>query len=519
LLSESQHVYNTAMNDPSRLSHRISILRLEYPFLEQLDKRFPSGEVYLVGGAVRDILVDKETKDYDFLVRGISAALLGPFLSQHGKVNLVGKTFGVYKFVPNNRREMNEEALDIALPRTEESFAKQGGYRDFTVQSNPDLPIEEDLKRRDFTINAIAVNMKTGLIVDPFGGASDLASGQIKAVGEATTRFAEDYSRLLRGLRLACQFHFQFDDKTWEAILSLIGQINAKREDGSYIVPRETVAKEFIKSLVCDPVRTLDLWDESGAFSALIPELLTMKGCPQPPQYHSEGDVWMHTRLALSTMVSERFQEEFQSTYDAELALAVLLHDVAKPATLKTPERDGVDRIRFDNHAPVGGQMADKIVQRMKLSTLPKGSRYHINGEALVWLIDKHLLLVQGEVDKMRASTIEKHFLNPKVPGQKLLQLIFCDGSATLPASGAPQLVSYKKVRERIKQIDAVTVKKGELFCPPLLSGREVMHFLGIPAGPEVGRLLALLREEQLSVRIGTHEEAILFLKQQRAFS
>jgi poly(A) polymerase len=495
-------------------------LPTRFPFLRTLEAAFPRGEVYLVGGAVRDLLLNRETKDYDFLIRHVAASALRPFLKAHGKVSWVGKNFGVYKFYPSEVRgqESLGEAIDVALPRTEESFSRfgsqDGGYKDFDVKTDPELPIEADLQRRDFSVNAMAVHLKNGDLIDPFGGMADLAAGLLRAVGDPVLRFKEDSSRLLRGLRFACQFGFSFEDKSWTALRACIDQLNTKGLDGSFIVPRETIAKEFLKAMVADPVHCFDLWDQSGAFQALIPELLPMKGCPQPKNFHSEGDVWTHTRLALSQLKTQKFKEEFGVDEDAETVLSVLFHDIAKPVTIQTPEKDGTDRIRFNNHDRIGARMAREIVLRLKLSSMPKGSGYYIDSDSLEWLIGNHLILVQGEIDRMRASTLEKYFLNPQRPGKKLMQLIFCDGSATVPASGLPKLLHYQQVKERLACIQALTAERAKI-PQPLLTGTEVMKTLKIAAGPAVGGLLAMVREEQLSGRISNREEALVYLRKQ----
>ncbi len=376
----------------------------------------------------------------------------------------------------------------------------------------------------------MAVDMKRFCLIDPFDGLKDLEEKSVCAVGDPDVRFSEDYSRLLRGLRFACQLRFHFEQNTWNALCKKIGFIGSKKEDGTFVVPRETIAKEFLRALVCDPVRMFDLWDESGAFAQLIPELLKMKGCPQPEQFHSEGDVWTHTRLALSQLTSRAFLEEFEAGFDAEVALSVLLHDVGKPYTLQTPEQDGVDRIRFNNHDHVGARLAREIVPRLKLSSLPKGTRYYVDEDALAWLIEKHLILVHGEVHAMRASTIEKYFLRPASLGQKLMQLLFCDGNATIPPSASPAdpagpadfattaMRHYRQLKERLATMKALSRHKTDL-PPPLLSGREVMAVLGIGSGPDVGRFLALLREEQLSGRLADRDAAIGFLKRQATTS
>ncbi len=482
-------------------------------FLPALEAAFPKSEVYLVGGGVRDRLIGRPTKDDDFLVRGVEAEALGRFLRCYGKVSYVGKTFGVYKLVPQGME--GEEAIDIALPRTEQSFSGTGGYRDFHIQSDPALPIEKDLERRDFTINAIAADLKYRRLIDPFSGQADLEAGILRAVGSPRDRFAEDTSRILRGLRLACQLDLQFEHATWQAIQQGRAAINALREDDQFVVPRETLAKELIKALVAHPVRAFDLWDTSGAFLEIIPELLEMKGCPQPLAYHTEGDVWIHTRLALQALSSPEFETEFAAPYDAEVVLAVLFHDIGKPRTLQTPQRDGVDRIRFNNHDRVGARMVHHIAERLKLSVFTKGSRYAVHIDTLAWLVEKHLLLVQGQVDEMRASTLEKHFLHAERPGRKLMQLIFCDGLGSLPPPGVPQLRSYRKLKLRLAEITA----KGEPSVgapPPLLSGRDVMEILHISPGPAVGAHLLAIREEQLQGNITHRDEAVSFLMRNR---
>ncbi len=487
----------------------LSDIREHLHFLSDFFTTFPEGEVFLVGGAVRDLLLNRETKDYDFLIRSVPANQLETFLRKRGKVSWVGKNFGVFKFIPH--QNPLDEAIDIALPRTESSFS-QGGYRDFSIVSDPELPVEQDLKRRDFTINAMAADLKTLSLIDPFQGVQDLKSGQLRTVGDPALRFSEDSSRLLRGLRFASQFDLNVEEDTWTVLKSSMSALNRKRNDGVYIVPRETIARELIKAMVSHPVRAYDLWDESGAFSALIPELLQMKACPQPQNYHSEGDVWVHTRLALSQLLTQEFQKEFPESYDAEVVLSVLFHDIAKPLTIQTPEKDGVDRIRFHNHDTVGAELTRKIANRLKLSSYPKESRYHIDEDHLAWLVAKHLVLVHGEIDKMRAATIEKHFLSPNHPGRKLLQLIYCDGKASVPESLEGHVLHYSIVKERIEKITALSMERAKM-PKPLLNGREIMKAANMASGPEIGRYLDLIREEQLSGRISTRTEALQFLK------
>lgn len=489
-------------------------------FIPKFLKKFPKAELYLVGGAVRDAALNiTKQKDYDFVVRNIKPADLKRFLSRLGSVNLVGKHFGVYKFTPRGFKL--EEAIDIALPRTEHSLGI-GGYRDFKVQSDQKMSIEKDLSRRDFTINAMALELKIEnlsrarsrnlklkikKIVDPYNGLSDLSKKIIRTVGKPEERFREDYSRMLRALRFACQLRFSIEKKTFAALKKLMKHINDEKKiknKKERIVPHETIAREFLKAFHKNPVLAFDLYDKSGAFEKLIPELLEMKKCPQPKIFHSEGDVWVHTKLALENLLSRKFVKQFKKDpkISAELIVAVLLHDIGKPRTIQTPKKDKVDRIRFNEHDVVGAEMAFKISRRLKLDSLPQNSPLRVNPENIAWLISKHLILVYASAKEMRPATIEKYFFNPQRPGGDLLKLAFVDANATIPPSGKPDLKNFHKLVKRIKEIEKLA-KEREKLLPPILNGHEIMKKLKIKEGPQVGELITVLREAQLEGKVG----------------
>jgi poly(A) polymerase len=488
--------------------------RLQRAGLFKLFDQLPGGEFYLVGGVVRDLMLGRETEDLDMVVRCVPLPLLEGALQGLGRVQFVGKNFGVFKLIPDPPWEPG--TIDIALPRTERSQTLRGAYREFEIFSDPDLPLEEDLKRRDFTVNAMALDLRSDRVVDPFDGRGDLKRKRLRAVGDPRQRFQEDYSRILRGIRFACQLDFELDEETWSALRELVSGLNAQRPDGSLIVPREVLGRELVRAFTSEPVRALDLLEESGAIQVILPELLPMKGCPQPRNFHSEGDVWTHTRLALTQLASSAFQQEFPGEKpDAETVLAVLFHDLGKPHTLKTPERDGTDRIRFDGHDRVGARLALQICDRLKLSQYPKGHPLHVDGERVAWLVGKHLILVQGQVREMKATTIERYFLSPTVPGRTLLKLILADSLATIHESGSPDLTSYYQIRERIREIQS-RADQSRQVPDPLLNGDEVMQVYRLEPGPRVGEILAYLREEQLTGRIKSREEALALLERSR---
>ena len=487
-------------------------------FVQDFLKIFHHGEIFLVGGAVRDIVLgEKEIKDYDFVVRGINIGQLEKFLEERGKVVLVGKNFGVYKFVPEGVEIV--EAIDIALPRTEHSIGHSGRYRDFKVQSDPALKIEDDLARRDFTVNAMAVKLEVkseklevGEIVDPYHGLQDLSLGIIRAVGNPEERFKEDYSRMLRALRFAVKLNFKIEEKTFKALRSLMSEINNERKIGGIkerVVPYETIAKELIKAFYYSPTKAFDIYEESGALAELIPEMFTLKSCPQPKNFHSEGDVWTHTRLALSKLDSPVFKKYFgKEKPTASVVIGLLLHDLGKPLTLQTPEKDGTDRIRFNGHDTLGGKIAEEICRRLKLDSLPEGSPLRVDADRLRMMVEKHMLLVQGKIKEMRPATIEKYFFNPNFPGRELLQLNLADSLATIPQKGQVDLSSFKAILKRINSLKKLVKEKNRLPSP-VLNGDEIMKNFNLKPGKDIGELINFLREAQLSGELGKSKSSM----------
>lgn len=524
-----QIILNIMKNNSSQYLKRIDLRFLQkadFKFLKVLKKEFPLAEIYLVGGAIRDMLLQKKVNDYDFVVRKITAKKLEQFLKTQGTVKLVGRRFGVFKFSPKilkNKKNFSKNnslstknvlnrQYEIALPRQEFALGT-GKYQDFKVKSNPNLPIKEDLARRDFTINALALKLgktkKDCELIDISSGLIDLENHLIRAVGKPKERFQEDYSRILRGLRFSCQLGFRIEEKTWLAIKTKINCLN-KKINNERVIPYEVIAKEFLKSFLYNPIKAMDLYDLSGAFKKLIPELLKMKGCPQPKNFHSEGDVCQHTRLAIMKLFSPEFRKQFKIRKPSlQLMVATLFHDIGKPFTIQTPERDKMDRIRFNNHDIVGAKLTLKICQRLKLSSPEK---IGINCEKVAWLVQHHMLFVQGDIEKMRASTIEKYFFNDNNPGDELLQLSFADISATIPEKGKPDYSDFKAMLKRIEKIRKLGKNKKQL-PKALINGNEIMRAFKLSPGKKIGELLMILREAQLSGKIKNKQQAKRLIK------
>lgn len=469
----------------------------ELSFVNQLQKKFPQSEIFLVGGIVRDTLLGTTSKDYDFVVRNIPTGKLLAFLKNKGWVDIVGKKFGVLKFTLQGSKEQ----IDIALPRTEHAF-NTGGYKDFDVQSDFKLPIEDDLSRRDFTINALAYNWQTNVVIDLYKGLDDLKNNRIKTVGKPEDRFQEDYSRILRAIRFACQLNFKIDKQTWSVIKKLTPRIN-KKVNGEYIVPRETIAKELVKAFVNNPARAFELYDRSGLTKQLMPELLKMKKCPQPKNFHSEGDVWKHTLLCLENLQSKKFKKKFDNTpLTPELILATVFHDLGKPYTIKKE-----DRLRFNNHDNKSAELATTILNRLKISNA------EVSINKVNWLCRKHMIASHTKKSPMKKTTLEKYFFHEINPGFDLLRLTYADVMATIPQkTKQPNFKEFNFLEKQIKKLEKIMANKKTL-PEVIINGHEIIKKFKLESGPKIGKLINQLREEQLMGKIKTKKQAYKFIK------
>ncbi|OGY46226.1 MAG: hypothetical protein A3A24_01490 [Candidatus Buchananbacteria bacterium RIFCSPLOWO2_01_FULL_46_12] len=475
------------------------------PFIKQLVKRFPKAEIFLVGGAVRDILLNRETNDFDFVIRGVGKAELEKFLARQGKVNLVGKKFGVFKFKPKpangNRKTQTAEEIDIALPRTEHSLHLSGAYRDFKINSSPKIKIEDDLSRRDFTINAMAWDVKNSRLLDPFAGQADLKKKIIRCVGEPKKRFAEDYSRMLRAIRFSCQLDFSLDAKTWREIKKSIKNLT-KKNQAEQIVPYEVMAKELVKMVRPNPKKALTLLDQSGALKILMPELLPTKTCPQPKKWHTEGDVWTHTLLALEKLESKEFKKEFSLVpLTDEVIWGLIFHDSGKPETLVK-----ADRLRFNGHDIASAKLFKKVAERLRLASTG------LDIEVIEKIIAKHMLPTHERANMMKETTIERYFFNDNFPGRELMMLIFADIAATIPPSGKPDFGSYKNLQTRINKLKGKSKNK-KILPQPILDGHDLIKAFKLKSSPLIGRLLSILREAQLTDKIKTKPQGLNLVK------
>ncbi len=283
------------------------------------------GRALLVGGSVRDALLGRAAKDLDFEIYGLEPEALRSLLGEDFGLDLVGRAFGVLK--------VRGLPIDVGIPRRE---SKRGlGHKGFEVHSDPFMTFEDAARRRDFTLNALGYDPRTGEIVDPHGGVRDLEAGVLRHTSE---QFVEDPLRVLRAMQLAARFDFRVDDAT-------VALCRAIEPEG---LPRERILDEWKKLILLGTriSRGLSFWRDCG-WVQYTPELEALIGCEQDREWHPEGDVWVHTSHVMDAYVLERVDDAWE---DLIVGLGCLCHDLGKPAT---SVRDG-DRIRSAGHEIAG---------------------------------------------------------------------------------------------------------------------------------------------------------------------
>lgn len=409
----------------------------------------------LAGGSVRDLLLGADPKDYDIATDARPGRVQALF---PGRTVAVGAAFGVIVV------QMPEGPFEVA------TFRAEGNYSDGRHPDSVSFGDEKaDALRRDFTVNGLFLDPENGRVIDHVGGQCDLAAGLIRAIGAPEERLREDHLRLLRCARFAGTLGFRVEEATARAVRENAGLLAS--------VSAERVQQELTRMLL-SPRRAeaLRRCDDLGLLSVFLPEIEAMKGVAQPPEFHPEGDVFVHTLLCL---------EHLPADASLTLALGTLLHDVGKPATFER-----ADRIRFNNHDRVGVGMARAVLERLKY---PNAVR-----ERVEYLVAEHLRW--KDTPRMRVSTL-KRFLAPE-GFEELLALYVADCRGS---------------HGKLDFYDFCTSKRAEfgtegLKPPRLVTGADVMA-LGIPAGPLVGALLREAEEEQLEGRLRTREEALGWLK------
>ena len=403
---------------------------------------------YFAGGCVRDALRGAPVKDIDVATSATPEQVAALFPAQSVGV---GKSFGVML------------VLQGGVPYDVATFRTDGGYQDGRhPESVAYDTAEHDAQRRDFTVNALFYDPLEARVIDYVGGLADLRAGLLRTVGDPLRRFREDRLRLLRAVRFAAVCGWAIEPATWAALRAEAPALPC--------VSAERIRVEFIRTLTeaPKPSHALGLLAEGGLLAAFLPELLALRGCPQDPRWHPEGDVWAHTAKMLDLAPPP--------PRDPALVWAILLHDIGKPATLQTtPGPDGAPRHRTPNHAAVGAEMAEPILRRLK------ESRALI--EPVVAAVRNHMQFV--ELPRMREANVRKMLGRPTMPLELALHRLDC-----LASHGKLDL--YELAQRRLAEFAA------EPILPPrAVTGRDLLA-LGFAPGPALGALLDRLYARQL---------------------
>ena len=446
----------TDLSDRSAMA-QASALRV----LERL--RAQGHDAYFVGGCVRDLLLGTSPQDYDIA----TSAHPDQVMSQFSNTIAVGVQFGVVLVVDADGSAANEPIhVEVATYRSDVGYS-DGRHPDAVRYSET---AEQDVQRRDFTINGLLLDPLNNEVLDYVGGRSDLERKIIRTIGDPRQRFREDKLRMMRAVRFAARLGYEIEPNTMAAIRELAREIHQ--------VSRERIRDELDKMLTEGRARRcFELLDATGLLVEVLPEVKALQGVEQPPQYHPEGDVWVHTLLLL---------EGLEKGCAKSLAWGVLLHDVGKPPTFRVAP----DRIRFDQHAEVGTRMTEDICRRLRFSN-------EIT-EQVSALVANHMRF--GDVRKMKESTLKRFMRLPHFEEHLELHRLDCSASHR-------DLSLYEFVREKLAR-----TPQEEIRPAPLITGLDLIEH-GWKPGPRFRTVLQAVEDAQLEGVLHSREEAMSFVE------
>jgi len=416
-------------------------------------------EALYAGGCVRDHLLGLTPHDYDVATNARPEQVEALF----PRTVPVGAQFGVILVL-----EQGEE-IQVA------TFRGDGVYLD---GRHPESVVYTDAKgdacRRDFTVNGLFCDPLKDEILDFVGGRNDLKAGILRAIGNPSERFAEDKLRMLRAIRFATTLGFTIDPATWEAVKRHAPEIHA--------VSAERIREELSKILLSpNRLRGFDLLDESGLLGEILPEMVTLKGCDQPPDFHPEGDVFVHTRLMLSLLKPEA---------SLPLVLSILFHDLGKPATRVVDE---TGRIRFNGHEGVSERMSLTILQRLRFPNEVI--------DAVLPAVRLHMSF--KDVPNMRVATLKRMMARPTFEDELELHRVDCLGSHGMLDNHATLIAKREEFSHE------------PLIPAPLITGHDLIA-LGWKPGPRFAEILQAIQTRQLEGTLHTREEALEWINSEK---
>jgi len=434
------------------------------------------GRALLVGGCVRDELMGTQPKDWDLEVYNLDAARLREILDQFGPVNVVGEAFTVYKLGKH---------LDVSIPRRERKSGR--GHRGFVIEGDPSMSVTEATRRRDFTINAILQDPLTGEIIDPFDGRRDIEQHVLRAVSRDT--FAEDSLRVLRAAQFAARFEFEIDPDTVELCRAI---------DLSDL-PSERIWGELEKLLLraARPSIGFEWLQRLGAIEKLFPEIQSLIGVPQDPEWHPEGDVFVHTKLVVDR--ARELIEDLSYPRRVTVMLAALAHDFGKPATTEFLE----GRWRSRGHEEAGVPPAESFLDRINVHTI---DGYNVRAQVIA-LVREHLK--PGEFYKKRDEVGDGAFrrLARRCEPDLLYRVAKAD-SLGRNAEWVPRERWYGSDAQEWFIQRSRELEVDQRPPEPLLLGRHLLE-LGVEPGPQMGEITRAVYEMQLDGRVRNLDDAI----------
>lgn len=412
-------------------------------------------KAFCVGGCTRDMMMDVPPKEYDITTSATPDEVSKIFTHTIP----VGVSFGVILVLIGHYR------FEVATFRKDESYS-DSRHPDAVTYSTEE---EEDVLRRDFTINGMLYDPIAEEAIDFVGGAEDIRDAIIRTIGAPYKRFDEDKLRLMRAVRFASRYGFKVEAETYSALI--------EHASGITLVSAERIRDELLKIISQkNPGAGLELLRVSGLLRHILPEVEVMYGVEQPPEFHPEGDVFTHTCLVL-----DRIYENTGGLASPELAMAGLLHDVGKPPTFSVS-----DRIRFNGHDKLGADMSREICRRLKFSNRQI--------ELIYELIRDHLKF--KDVFHMKKSTLKRFIGQPDFEEHMILHLADC-----LASHGSTE--AYEFVMNKFDEF-----KDEEIKPEPLLGGRELIE-MGYKPGPIFTEILNFVEEAQLEGEISSTSEAL----------
>jgi tRNA nucleotidyltransferase (CCA-adding enzyme) len=441
----------------------------------------------LVGGSVRDALLGLAVKDFDVEVTGVSYDELAALLSRDGRVDVVGRSFGVIKLTVHG-----ENTWDFSIPRRE---SKTGpGHRDFYAEFDASITPREAAARRDFTINAMAYDPLTGEVLDFFAGQADLRDRVLRATSAA---FSEDPLRVLRGLQFACRFDLSLNETTAQMSRAIAPEYGT--------LAKERVAEEFMKwaSRSVRPGRIAEYLAATGWLHH-FPEIAALGGVPQDPEWHPEGDVSIHTMHVLNAAAGIATRDALGADDRAVLLFAALSHDFGKPATTELRPRDGRERWTSWGHEPLGGPITNQFLNRIGIKSAIT--------EQVVPLVENHLAhrsIANSDRQQVTPRAVRRLAMRLAPASiEQLIRLIEADASGRPPKD--PGLPPEAERLLTAARAEAVHQKPQ----PPLILGRHVLPFFENRPGVHIGEVTNAAYEAQADGKFSTEAEALQWLEQ-----